>query len=174
MRSDRRGSGLGRALRLAALTLGITLSIARTAVAEPGGAITGSFLVSEGEFGGAGLVDVWAVLGPLRVGGAFGLGFMPSADDDRSRVIAPAGLSLGVQGVARRFVFEVRGRGGFWSGATNDGLRAGGWLAVGGHFGYELSPHVAITCGVDGWFLFGPAEAMVFAPGLGFSFSPSR
>lgn len=163
------------ARRFVALTAWLASLVTPTSVgAEPGGAITGSFLASEGEFGGAALVDVVAVLGPFRVGGAWGLGVLPSPVADGSHVIAPGGLSLAARGVARGFIFEVRGRAGYWSGATNVGLRAGGWLAVGGHFGYELSRHVAITWGIDGWFLFGHAASMALSPGLGFTFSPVR
>lgn len=156
---------------LPALLLVASAAVPTPAEAQirPSGAADGLFLVApDGDpWGGAVTVDLWAPVGPLRVGGALGVGALTSDVDSDSRVLMPVGASASlVLGEERTPFFELRVRAGAWGGATNQGLAIGAWLAGGAYFGYALGPNVSLGAGVSGWFLLGHGDIVAIAPGL--------
>lgn len=171
MRVFRRGLCLGLGV-MAFAALGP--SVAR---AGDGGALTGYMLIGNAkpvDLGGAALVDIWYLDGALQAGAAMGIGFL-GGDPDASRVFAPAGASLAISAQPSPIGFSLRLRAGGWAGATDRGLRGGGWLAAGGHIEYALDPRVALSAGMDAWFLFGRGETTTaFAPGISLVWMPGE
>lgn len=163
------------AVALLVAALGITLPTAAARAEGPDGAVGAGPLVHDGEIGGAGFVDLWKpVAGPLHIGGALGLAAFPADNADDSTVFMPAGLSIALSWTGGSTGMDLRLRGGGWAGATNDGLRAGGWLAVGAYVEYAFDPNVALAAGVDGWFVLGDPQAIYVLPTLGLTWTLDR
>jgi hypothetical protein len=132
------------------------------------GAISGFVLIrnsQQPDLGGAALADLWFTDGALRIGAATGIGFVAGEESD-SRLFSPIGASLAVGSKPRPGGFSLRLRAGGWTGATNGGFAAGGWLAAGFHIEYALDSRLAIAAGMDAWFLFGHGDMTLFAPGV--------
>jgi hypothetical protein len=167
-------------VRFGALGLAIAAVLLPSVVARAddahGGALTAHALIGnskEPELGGATLVDLWFVDGSLRVGAVAGLGFL-GGDADESRVLGPFGASVAVASRPAPVGFSLRLRAGGWAGAMDQGFAGGGWLAAGFHIEYALDPRVALTAGMDAWFLFGHGDATAFAPGISLVFLPGE
>lgn len=142
----------------------------------PSGAISGMLAIEptadERRLGGDLVVDLFERVGPATFGLAIGVGASTSDNEDVNRVFAPLGLSIGV-GVAPRPVgFHVFLRGGLWAGATNDGLRAGGWAAVGARFEIRLDDAIAVGVTFETWRLSGELERWMILPGLSLVWRP--
>ncbi len=167
----RRGLSLG--LAVAALVV-VSPSMARAG--SDGGALTGYMLVGNSkspELGSAALIDLWFVDGALQVGGVAGVGFL-GGDSDESRILAPVGASIAVSAQPSPVGFSLRLRAGGWAGAMDQGFAGGGWLAAGFHIEYALDPRVALSAGMDAWFLFGHGDATAFAPGVSLVWMPGE
>jgi hypothetical protein len=159
----------------------LVLATALTAVASrasaqegPAGAVTASFLASPQEdFGASLLADLWFPIDVFRIGGFFGVGALPSGDDERNRVFMPLGVSAGLEILGERVGVSLRARGGIWGGATQEvKLTVGGFVGGGAYLLVGLGGGVAVSVGMDVWGLIGPGEAAVFAPGLGLTWTP--
>lgn len=137
-----------------------------------GGALTGVALFGANERGGAGLVDLYAEFGALRLGAGFGVAAVSDAGDTHSRVFAPFGLSAALLlGSRRGAAFEARGRIGGWAGATDSGLGSGAWGSVGGWLRIGLGARAGILFGLDVWFQSAVARTVYIAPGIGFGWT---
>lgn len=139
-----------------------------------GGAVSGLFLASPTpDFGGALAADLWYANGIFRVGGFLGVGAVPSADDVYNRVFMPLGVSAGIEVLGDVIGFSVRVRGGLWGGATQAvKITAGGFVGGGAYLLYSLGGGVGVGLGLDVWGLFGDGETILFAPGLGLTWTP--
>ncbi len=167
----RRGLVVGLAVAAVA-----AVSPSRARAGADGGALTANMLVGNSrsrELGGAALVDLWWIDGALRVGGVAGVGFL-GGDADVGRVLGPIGASIAVSAVPSPVGFSLRLRAGGWAGAMDQGFTGGGWLAAGFHIEYALDRRVALTAGMDAWFLFGHGDATAFAPGVSLVFFPGE
>lgn len=151
----------------------LSLFAARSAAAQPlGGALTGVGLLGSEEHGGAGLVDLYAEFGALRLGGGFGVAAVSDAADTHSRVFAPFGFSAALLfGSRRGAAIELRGRFGAWAGATDTGLGSGVWGSAGAWLRIGLGARAGILFGLDAWFQSAVATPVYFAPGIGFGWT---
>ena len=143
---------------------------------EPSGAITGLLAIEptadERRLGGDLVVDLFERVGPASFGLAIGIGASTSDNEDVNRVFAPMGLSVGI-GVAPRPVgFHVFLRGGLWAGATNEGLRAGGWAAFGARFEVRLDDAIALGVTFETWRLSGELSRWMVLPCLSLVWRP--
>ena len=143
---------------------------------EPSGTITGLLAIEpaadERRLGGDLVVDLFERVGPASFGLAIGIGASTSDNEDVNRVFAPMGLSVGI-GVAPRPVgFHVFVRGGLWAGATNEGLRAGGWAAFGARFEVRLDDAIALGVTFETWRLSGELSRWMVLPGLSLVWRP--
>jgi hypothetical protein len=143
---------------------------------EPSGAVSGLLAIEptadERRLGADLVVDLFERVGPATFGLAIGVGASTSDNEEVNRVFAPLGLSIGV-GVAPRPVgFHVFARGGLWAGATNDGLRAGGWGALGARLEIRLDDAIALGASLEVWRLTGELERWMILPGLSLVWRP--
>ena len=100
-----RGASIAAAI---AMAIAAGPSSASAQDVEPSGALTAHFLVSDGDLGGAAMLDVWAAFEWLRVGGFFGAGAIPSDRDEHNRVLMPFGLSVAAVLPTEYVSIEVR------------------------------------------------------------------
>lgn len=143
---------------------------------EPSGTITGLLAIEptadERRLGGDLVVDLFERVGPASFGLAIGIGASTSDNEDVNRVFAPMGLSVGI-GIAPRPVgFHVFLRGGLWAGATNEGLRAGGWAAFGARLEIRLDDAIALGVTFETWRLSGELSRWMVLPGLSLVWRP--
>lgn len=157
-------------------------------VAAPSGALTGHFLVADGDLGGAVLLDVWAQLDWARVGGFVGAGAIPAERDDRNRVMMPFGISLaGNLATGELVTLQLRVRLGGWAGATQSEKLAGGVFAGGGAYvGFSIGHGALVLIGADAWAVVSSdawrprmtpddpisASTWVITPALGLAWTP--
>jgi hypothetical protein len=143
---------------------------------EPSGAISGLLAIEptadERRLGGDLVVDLFERVGPASFGLAIGIGASTSDNDDVNRVFAPLGLSVGVGVAPRPIGFHVFLRGGIWAGATNAGLRAGGWVALGARVELRLDDAIALGLTFETWRLAGQLERWMILPGLSLVWRP--
>ncbi len=173
-----------RAAALGALVLAALLPEAAAAQPRPAGSVTAHAVVGaasrvdaegqDGIWGGGLIADVSAPFGAFRLGGALGVSAVTSHADDASRVTMPVALSLGVVLRSAPLWVELRGRGGVWAGATNQGLALGAFFSAGAVLALELGPNVALGVSADGLFLFGHGDAFAFAPGIALVWTPGE
>jgi len=144
---------------------------------EPDGSVAGQLhfeLGGPGERGGTILVDLWESWGAFRLGLAAGVGVLTGSNDEgeSNRVFAPVGLTLGFVGTVptrRGGRLGVSGilRVGPWGGATNDGLRGGFWLSVGGSLDLPWGDRLVVSILADYWLIVGNgAVRSTLAPGV--------
>lgn len=179
-----RGSLIAAAI---ALAIAAGPSSASAQDVEPSGALTAHFLISDGDLGGAAMLDVWAAFEWLRVGGFFGGGAIPSERDEHNRVLMPFGVSVAAVLPTQFVSLEVRARAGAWGGATQAEKLAIGIFTGGGlYLGFSLGQGATIQLGLDVWGVIGSdawrertgpddpisASTWVVAPGLGLSWTP--
>lgn len=140
------------------------------------GAVQGHLLASPApDFGGALGADLWYANGIFRVGGFLGVGAVPSVEDVQNRVFMPLGVSAGIEVLGDVIGFSVRARGGLWGGATQAvKITAGGFVGGGAYLLFALGGGVGLGVGLDVWALFGDGETVLFAPGLGLTWTPPR
>jgi hypothetical protein len=159
-------------LALGALVLGA----AAPARAELSGSLDARALIGiDRRYGAAVMVDAWAPLGRLRLGGATGIGAVSGNDDASSRVFTPLALSLALMPESTRTgPFGVLRLGGY-GGAQKSGLIAG--LIATGSVGYafSLSEEGTLRLGLDFWGLTGVGASdrqggFFVGPLLGFGF----
>jgi hypothetical protein len=172
-----------------ALASALALAPARAcAQVEPAGALGVHMLVADGDLGGLVMLDVWAAVDWLRVGGFVGAGAIPSDRDEHNRVMMPLGISAAAHVVAtEHLALSVRLRAGLWGGATQaEKLTVGGFFGGGAYLGFQLGGGALIDVGADVWGVIasdawrtpvGPddrvsASTWVIAPGVGLSWSP--
>lgn len=139
---------------------------------EPDGSVASQLhfeLGGPGERGGAILVDLWESYGLFRLGLAAGVGVLTGSGDEgeSNRVFAPMGLSLGLAAMSPAGVGgSATLRAGPWGGATNDGLKGGFWLSVGGSLDLRWGERLVIAFLVDYWLIAGAGEVRsTLAPG---------
>ncbi len=161
-------------LALAACVAIGPLSPAPTRAEEPGGAITGQLFVSDGDVGASGLIDVWARLDALRVGGFFGVVALPSARDFHDRTMMPAGLraalALEFGDVDLELVLRV---GAFGGASQEDKLFTGVLVGGGPYLDVRLVEGVALGVGVEAFGYFGGGDTWALSPGLRLAWGPS-
>lgn len=185
---------LARPLALVAFVLSLALALAPSASADeswrPAGALTGHFLVADGDTGGAALLDVWVAADWARVGGFVGAGAIPSGRDAYNRVMMPFGISFAADYVANDYLsLQGRVRAGLWGGSTqSEKLTIGAFVGAGVYLGFRIGNGAVIQVGADFWGLIGSdawrtptgpddgisASTWVLAPGLGFSWTPEE
>jgi len=136
------------------------------------GNLSGQAIRAESRWGGGVMADLTLPLGEFRLGGALGAAVVRAEDDARSRVLMPLALSLGVLLRPEPVWIMAEARAGAWTGATNDGLRVGGFLSGGAYLGYALGPRIALSVGAEAWFLAGHGDVVAFVPGIRFSWVP--
>ncbi|MCA9613451.1 MAG: hypothetical protein H6721_04520 [Sandaracinus sp.] len=162
-------------LLLAALVLA-AFAPAAHAQWEPSGAITGLLAIEptadERRLGGDLVVDLFERVGPATFGLGIGVGASTSDNDDVNRVFAPLTLTAGIGLRPRPVGFHVFLRGGFWAGATNDGLRVGGLAGFGARLEVRLDDALAIGATFETWRLAGELERWMILPGLSLVWRP--
>jgi hypothetical protein len=164
--------------------LGSSLASTASAQPMPAGAISGhalfTFSQREGTdltdqgYGGALIADVTLPIDVFRIGGSIGVAAATSDVDDASRVFMPIAISLGAVWRPSRLWLDVRGRAGFWAGATNQGLAAGPFLSIGAFVGYAFGATVAIGPAFDALFAFGHGDTIAVAPGISLIWVPGE
>jgi hypothetical protein len=156
-------------------TLALALFVAASALAAPAparaqdvaGAVTGSFVMADGDPGAAAMLDVWAPLSIVRLGGFFGVSSIVSDRDAHNRVMMPVGASLALAIDAGPVLLSVVGRGGLWGGATQDvKLTIGGFVGGGVGLGFHISPSVSVSAQVELWGILGAGETWALSPGI--------
>lgn len=157
---------------------------------RPAGSLGAHFLIADGDLGGELMLDVWAAIDWLRVGGFVGAGAIPSDRDEHNRVMMPLGLSAAARVVeTEQIALEVRLRAGLWGGSTQaEKLTLGAFFGGGAYFGIVLGGGAVAHVGADVWGVIssdawhtpvGPddrvsASTWVIAPGIGLSWSPEE
>ena len=157
---------------------------------DPSGALTAHFLVADGDLGGAVLLDVWAHLDWVRIGGFVGAGAIPAERDDRNRVMMPLGVSFAANLVTGDLVtIQLRARAGMWAGATqSEKLAIGAFLGGGGYVGFSIGSGALLLFGADVWGVISSdawrtrtspddpisASTWVIAPGIGLAWTPGE
>lgn len=178
----------GFCVALACALSSAILAPARSFAQDVSGALGGHVLIADGDVGGALLLDVWAALDWLRIGGFVGAGAIPSERDASNRVLMPFGISVAAQVLTTEYVtLQIRARGGLWAGSTqSEKLSFGGMFGGGAYLGIVLGHGALLNFGADVWGIIasdawrtpmGPDDATsastwVIAPGLGFSWTP--
>jgi hypothetical protein len=168
----------------AAVVLAVSLSAATaSAQPRPAGAVTAHGVIGtavrldgsgqDGIWGGGVIADVSAPFDAFRLGGAIGVTAVTSDADDASRVLMPVALSLGVVLRTSPLWVELRGRGGIWAGATNQGLAVGAFFSAGALLALEIGAHVALGVSADAFFMLGHGDAFAFVPGIAITWSPA-
>lgn len=163
--------------RTLALPFLAALALTTTSVAVPAraqdvaGAVTGSFVIADGDPGAAAMLDVWAplsIVGAIvRIGGFFGVSSIVSERDAHNRVMMPVGASLALMIDAGPAIISIVGRGGVWGGATQEvKLTLGGFVGGGVALGFHLSPSVSVSAQVELWGVLGAGETWALAPGI--------
>jgi hypothetical protein len=151
------------------------IPVAASAQDAPAGAVQAQLYASPaGDFGGGVSADIWVPIDFFRIGGVFGVGVVPSADDAQNRVFMPLGASVGVELVDRILGVSLRARGGLWGGATQASkLTIGGFVSGGAYLLFNLGPGVAAAVGLEIYGLFGDGDTALFAPGAGLTWNPA-
>ena len=165
---------------VAVLILATSAWAARPAQAEwePVGAITGSLHIDvsglEGErrYGGALMVDLWEPIGVFRLGLAAGVGALTNGEDADNRLVAPLGLSLGLQFGTGTVGLSLTGRAGVWGGANNQGLDGGGFLSGGASLDIRVGERIDLGLGVEIWGFFDGPTRMMVSPALSIKWTP--
>jgi hypothetical protein len=155
---------------------------------QPGGAITGHFLIADGDLGGAGMLDVWAPFDWARIGGFVGAAATPSERDAHNRIFMPIGVSFAAHlSPTGDLSVELRARLGLWGGATqSEKLTMGVFAGGGAYLGLDLGVGAVFQVGADVWGVIASdawrastapddvpsASTWVIAPGVGFSWTP--
>jgi hypothetical protein len=139
--------------------------------AEVSGAVDGRALFGlDGRYGGALMLDAWALRGRWRPGGCFGLGALSSDDDSSARLFSPLGLSLSFVPWPERSSPFLTGRVGAYFGAEKGGFLVG--FYTGGALGYGL--HVGegatVRFAADVWAMVGERGGFFLGPSLGLGF----
>jgi hypothetical protein len=164
-------------LLLPVLALAVASALPRNASAQlelAGTATAHLLLTTPGEVGGALGVDLTAPVGPLRLGGYFGVGALPSDVDTRNRTFMPLAATIGLELGDGPIGVSLRARGGLWGGATQEvKLTFGGYVGGGAYLGVDVGGGARIAIGLDVWGLLGDGGTAVFAPGLGLTWGPS-
>jgi hypothetical protein len=159
--SRRRSAGI-----VVALATLITTMPSSPASAQVAGAVSASFVYADGDAGGAAMIDVWAPIDVVRIGGFFGVGALLADRDERNRVMMPVGASVGLF-FGDDVTFSLRARGGLWGGATQETkLTVGGFFGGGAGIGLRLSPEVSASAVLEVWGILGAGETWAVAPGL--------
>jgi hypothetical protein len=161
---------LAPALHAALLPVGLAALVcaAPARADDVGGSVVGQLVVADGDLGGAATLDLWAPIGPLRLGGFFGVGATPSARDRYNRTYMPLGAaaSLALDVGGGTFV-SIVARAGLWGGATQDAkLTIGGLVGGGAYLDVGLGGGVTLGGGVEAWGLFGAGDTWAVLPGL--------
>jgi hypothetical protein len=120
---------------------------------RPGGAVGGHFLIADGDVGGAGLLDVWAIVDWARIGGFVGAAATPSERDSHNRTFMPFGVSFAADApVTELLHLSLRARFGMWGGATQaEKLTAGVFFGGGAYLAFELGGGAQLCAGLDVW-----------------------
>lgn len=165
--SARRGS-MAAGLALAAVPLVLANAPTSARADDLGGSVVGQLVVSDGDLGGAGTLDLWAPVGPLRLGGFFGIGAIPSARDWHNRTFMPVGASASLAiDLGGGTFLSVLARGGLWGGATQEHkLTIGGLVGGGAYLDVGLGGGVTVGGGVEAWGFFGGGDTWAVLPGL--------
>jgi hypothetical protein len=141
-------------------------SVPSSADAQVAGSLGASLVISDGDLGGAAMLDVWAPIDVIRLGGFVGVSAIVSDRDERNRVMMPVGASAGLF-LGDDVVFSLRARGGVWGGATQENkLTIGAFLGGGAGLGFHVSPEVSVSAAIEVWGILGAGETWAIAPGL--------
>jgi len=159
-----------RSIALPALGAALALALSAPGVAraqDPGGSIIGQVLVSEGDIGAGGTIDLWGTVGPLRLGGFFSFAALPSEVDWRNRTMMPAGVLVALAIDVGFADIVIDARGGLWGGASQESkLLVGGLVGGGAYLDFALDGGIAIGVGAEVLGLFGGGDTWVVEPGL--------
>ncbi|MBX7193603.1 MAG: hypothetical protein K1X94_16220 [Sandaracinaceae bacterium] len=155
-------------LAIAALALGLVAAPASEARADdPGGSIVGQLYVSDGDVGGGGMIDVWGAIGPLRLGGFFGVAAVPSGRDWHNRTMMPAGVHVSLAIDLSAVDLVIVARGGLWGGASQEAkMLVGGLVGGGAYVDVALDGGIALGAGAEVLGLFGGGDTWAVIPGL--------
>ncbi|MBO6934026.1 MAG: hypothetical protein JJ863_03600 [Deltaproteobacteria bacterium] len=126
-------------------------------------------LGDQGERGGTILVDLWKRFDLFRIGLAAGVGALTGGADagESNRAFAPIGLTLGIAGIGDYVGGSLTVRAGPWGGATNDGLKGGLFVSVGGSLDIRWGERLAVAFVLDYWLIMGAGETRsTLAPGV--------
>jgi len=147
------------------------LASAAPARAELSGALDGRALIGfDQRYGGAVMIDVWAMRGWLRVGAATGIGALSANDEASSRVLSPLALSLAVipDRDAAGFVCVLRAGG--YGGGQKSGLIGGGFFSGTLGYGFSLGEGASIRVAAELWGLVGSHGGLFVGPTIGLGF----
>ena len=134
---------------------------------DPGGAIAGQLYVSDGDVGGGGMIDLWGTVGPLRLGGFFGVTSIPSARDWHNRTMMPAGVHVSLAIDLEAIDLVIVARGGVWGGASQESkMLAGGVVGGGVYVDVALEGGVAVGGGAELLGFFGGGDTWAVVPAL--------
>lgn len=116
--------------------------------------------------GGGVLIDVWQPFGAFQLGFSAGAGAITSDNDDANRIFAPVAATVGVGFKPQPVGLRAIARGGFWAGATNEGLRGGGFLAGGVAMDIRMDDTLSLGISFEGWRLWGELRRFLLVPAL--------
>ena len=155
-------------IRPALLAALVALAPTSALAQDVAGALTGHVAIADGDVGGGAMVDVWAPIDWLRLGGFLGVTSIPSSRDSHNRVATPIGASIAaVIALSGPVRIEVRARGGFWGGATQEvKLTIGGFFGGGAYLAFDLGGGVSLGGGLEVWAILGAGSTWCVTPGL--------
>ncbi|MDQ3031346.1 MAG: hypothetical protein M3Y87_02945 [Myxococcota bacterium] len=152
------------------------------------GSLGAHLAIADGDIGGAILLDVWAAIDWLRIGGFVGAGAIPSDRDAYNRVFMPLGISAAAQiATTDQLALSVSLRAGLWGGATQaEKLTLGAFVGGGAYLGFVLGGGAILNVGADVWGIISSdawhtpsdpddrvsASTWAIAPGVGLSWTP--
>lgn len=134
---------------------------------DPGGSVAGQLYLSDGDVGGGAMVDVWGALGPLRLGGFFGVTSIPSARDWHNRTMMPAGVHVSLAIDLEAIDLVIVARGGLWGGASQESkMLVGGIVGGGVYVDVALEGGIAVGGGAEFYGFFGGGDTWSIVPAL--------
>jgi hypothetical protein len=156
---------------LIAVVLLAGLGTAAPARAELSAALDGRALIGfDQRYGGAVMLDVWAMRSWIRVGGATGLGALSANDKASSRVLTPLALSLAVIPDRDGAGFVGVLRAGGYGGGQKSGLIGGAFFSGTLGYGFSLGEGASIRLAAELWGLVGSNGGLFVGPTLGLGF----
>jgi len=160
---------------LRALTLALVLATPSLVSAQTlaGALNAGAAFDGNGDVGAGAWVDIWAAFDWARVGGFAGAMTIPSQTDAFDRFAAPVGVSLAAIANLGDYDLDLRARGGFWGGSTQDAkMTAGGFVGGAAFLDVHLGGGASLGAGVEVWGFFGAGSTWAVVPTLTLTWGP--
>jgi len=164
---------LARLARMTVIALAITALPLAAEAQELGGAISAGPILSDGDVGGGGWLELWAAFDWFRIGGMTGALVIPSSRDSHDRFATPLAISAAAVVNLGDVDLDLRLRGGIWAGSTQEvKMTVGGFVGGGGFVDFHLGGGASLGVGLEVWGFLGAGSTWAIAPTLTLTFGP--